>query len=277
MSDNTSILKKFQRQPKLYIDLPSKGKYYAPGSVTKTEELEVYSMTAADEIIIKTPDALLNGEATVRVIQNCVPGIKDAWQIPVIDIYTILSAIRMASYGDDYAVTATCPSCKETNEYKVSLGNSIETFRNKRFVDYIKEDELEFYFKPQTYKQFTEVNKKLFTMQRQLQQHVDKIKDQDEKDREMQKIFDGIQKIRVETVLKSIEKIRIGDEEEDNWDEIVEFVSTNDKKYYNRIEDIAVKNNTDFAMPPATVICAGCEEQYKTDIELDYSNFFVAF
>ena len=73
MSDNTSILKKYQRQPKLYIDLPSQGKYYSEGSLTKHEEIEVYSMTASDEIIIKTPDALLNGEATARIIANCVP------------------------------------------------------------------------------------------------------------------------------------------------------------------------------------------------------------
>ena len=31
-----------------------------------------------DEITFKTPDALLNGQATVDVIQSCIPNIKDA-------------------------------------------------------------------------------------------------------------------------------------------------------------------------------------------------------
>jgi len=75
MSDNHmpshNPLKKYFRQPKIYISLPSQGKFYPDGSIEMTEngELPVYSMTAKDEMIIKTPDALLNGSSTVEVIQ----------------------------------------------------------------------------------------------------------------------------------------------------------------------------------------------------------------
>ena len=33
-------------------------------------------MTAKDEMMFKTPDALLNGQATVDVIQSCIPAIN---------------------------------------------------------------------------------------------------------------------------------------------------------------------------------------------------------
>ena len=75
--------------------MPSKGVYYPTGSITLDEngEVGVYPMTAKDEIVMKTPDALLTGKSTVEVIQSCIPAIKDAWQVPSIDVDTILIAI----------------------------------------------------------------------------------------------------------------------------------------------------------------------------------------
>ena len=80
---NNPLAKHF-RQPQLYIQLPSKGKYYPPGTLEMpvTKELPVYPMTAKDELSFMTPDALLNGQGTVDVIQSCIPNIKDAWAMP---------------------------------------------------------------------------------------------------------------------------------------------------------------------------------------------------
>jgi hypothetical protein len=58
-------------------------------------------MTAKDELMLKTPDALMNGQATVEVIKSCVPSIKNPWHMPSIDIDTILIAIRIATYGEN--------------------------------------------------------------------------------------------------------------------------------------------------------------------------------
>ena len=79
MENFTSPLQKYKRQPKLFIDLPSKGAWYSPQVAEKFEELEVYSMSASDEIAVKTPDALITGNAVVNIIQNCIPEIKNAW------------------------------------------------------------------------------------------------------------------------------------------------------------------------------------------------------
>ena len=78
---NTNPLQKYFRQPKIYIKLPSNGKWYPNGSLEVTDNMEfpVYAMTARDELMFKTPDALLNGQSTVDVIQSCVPSIKNAW------------------------------------------------------------------------------------------------------------------------------------------------------------------------------------------------------
>ena len=71
-------LEKYYRQPQLHISLPSKGKWWPPGSIefSANNELPVMPMTAKDEIAMKQPDALMNGQATVDVVQSCIPGIK---------------------------------------------------------------------------------------------------------------------------------------------------------------------------------------------------------
>ena len=71
-------LSKFYRSPALYTSLPSGTSYYSSDQVEFTEsgEVAVYPMTLSDEILLKNPDALLNGEAIASVISNCVPGVK---------------------------------------------------------------------------------------------------------------------------------------------------------------------------------------------------------
>ncbi len=83
MTENTNPLGKYYRQPQIYIRLPSKGKYYGPDVFTPTEtgEIPVLPMTAKDELSFKTPDAMMSGQATVDVIQSCVPNFKNAWKM----------------------------------------------------------------------------------------------------------------------------------------------------------------------------------------------------
>ena len=58
-------LTKFYRVPKLYVALPSKGTFYAPGAVETAVngEVAVFAMSAVDEMLLRTPDALLNGDS----------------------------------------------------------------------------------------------------------------------------------------------------------------------------------------------------------------------
>ena len=96
MNSTVNPLSMFMRQPKIYIKLPSGGLFWPNGSLelSETGEYPVYSMTAKDELMLKVPDALMNGQAIVDVIQHCVPNVKNAWKIPTIDLDIILIAIR---------------------------------------------------------------------------------------------------------------------------------------------------------------------------------------
>ena len=119
MPDSTAAnpLSKYFRQPKLYIKLPSQGKWYGNNSFepTVTGEIPVYAMTGKDELILKNPDGLLNGQSTVDVIQSCVPNIKNAWEISSLDLDMLLVAIRIATYGPNMDVGHVCPNCGVEN------------------------------------------------------------------------------------------------------------------------------------------------------------------
>ena len=68
-------------------------------------EIGIFPMTARDELVLKTPDALLNGASTVEVINSCVPAITDAWEIPSVDMDALLIGIRIATYGENMDIT----------------------------------------------------------------------------------------------------------------------------------------------------------------------------
>ena len=75
-SDNP--LKNKIRVAKIYVRLPSSGKYNKlPIEFSHTGELPVRAMTARDELLLRNPDALLNGDAVEKLIQSCIPEIKD--------------------------------------------------------------------------------------------------------------------------------------------------------------------------------------------------------
>ena len=132
MKPMNNPLSNYFRQPKLYIKLPSHGEFYAEGSLDRSDidEYAVYAMTAKDELMFKTPDALMNGQATVEVIKSCVPAIKNPWQMPSIDLDAVLIAIRLATYGENLDVSSSCPSCGHLNDYILNLLQYLDTVTN---------------------------------------------------------------------------------------------------------------------------------------------------
>jgi len=126
-------LAQYYRKPGTYIGLPSKGRFYKnTPKMSDTNELAIYPMTAKDELILKNPDALLNGEALKQVIASVCPDIVDVNEIPAPDIDAILVAMRMASYGDDMEldVAHNCAASEKRSQHiTVGLGSILSTLR----------------------------------------------------------------------------------------------------------------------------------------------------
>lgn len=122
-------LLRYYRIPKLYTKLPSGMRWYTGLNVNTSvnQEIAIYPMSALDHITIKTPDALLNGEAMLNVIKNCVPDFPDPKQLVEPDINTIILAIRIATIGNTLEMDATCPNCQHENHYGIDLQPILET------------------------------------------------------------------------------------------------------------------------------------------------------
>lgn len=119
----------YYRSPKLYTRLPSQGLFYDESVVdmSKGEELPVFAMTAKDEMIMKNPDALLNGDAVAQVIKSCVPAVKKPRELIGNDVDTLLVAIQGATQGDDIDVSTSCPNCQSTVSAVASIENCLDT------------------------------------------------------------------------------------------------------------------------------------------------------
>ena len=275
----SSFLQNYQRQPKLFVDLPSKAKYY-DASVLDGEQhvqIPVFGMNAMDEIMFKTPDALFGGEATAQVIQSCVPTIKEPWKLVGFDIDYILIAIRVATYGDDMPVMTTCPKCSGKTENNVSLTKMIQSYENFPVDHSFDMNELTFHLRPLTYKQMTDFSVENYTYERQLIQVAqDTNLSDDDKNNATKEIYNRINDLNLRVAISYIKSISNSTESETNIDTITQFVIQNDAVFYNKLKESVFELSNRWRVPKIKVQCAEeeCNHEYDSKVELDYSNFF---
>jgi len=275
-------LQKYFRQPKVYLRLPSNGKWYPEGSLEFTEsgEFPVYAMTARDEIMIKTPDALINGEATTNVIESCIPNIKNAWHVPLIDLDAILLAIRIATYGETMSISVNTPVTGEEKDFEVNLQNLLDDFYSKNYNDVVELPDMRITIKPLSYKNFTETSLKTFEEQRLFAAVSNEDLPESEKLQTFNKSFKKLTEITIFTLEKSIVSIDTDSETVTNPDYITEFVQNADKNMFKAVTEHIEKERNKFSVQPLKVeateeeIEQGVPETYNVPISFDQANFF---
>jgi hypothetical protein len=277
-------LQKYFRQPKIYIRLPSSGNFYPPGALEKTEngEYPVFSMTAKDELIIRTPDALLNGQATVDMIQSCIPNIKNAWFVPSVDVDAILVAIRIATYGERLDVTTVIPGLDQNRTYETDLRVVLDRLLMQAFDPLIQIDSnLKIYIRPLTYKEFTQNAIKSLEEQKILTIVNDDKLDDTQKLSLFSNSFKKLTDLTVNMVIQSVDRIVIDDQTVSDPVYIKEFIDNADKFFYKKIIDHLEAQKSKFSIPPFIVTttdedrAAGAPETIEVPITMDSSNFFV--
>ncbi len=278
-------LAKHLRQPKIYIKLPSKGQFWPNGSlvIEETGEYPVYAMTAKDEITFKTPDALLNGQATVDVIQSCIPNIKDAWQTPSIDLDAILIAIRMASFGEMLDMTVKVPNTDIEKDFQFNLQQLYDNYVNTVYEDTFDIEGFRVQIKPVNYKTMTGQAVKAFEEQRVFNIVNDDSIDDDVKIKKFQESFSKLTDLNLQIVVESVIAIQpSGEETVTNPAHIKEFILGADAKTYNQIRAHVEAQRDKYTQKPVEVkatdeeIEAGAPTTFTVPIQFDQSNFFVS-
>jgi hypothetical protein len=276
-------LKKYFRQPKLYIKLPSSGNFYPPGVLEKTDngEYPVYAMTAKDELVMKTPDALLNGQATVDVIHSCFPNIKNAWLVPSIDLDAILIAIRLATYGEKLEVTVTIPVVNDTRKFEMDLRMVLDKLLNAVYDPEVKiSDNITAYLRPLTYKEFTQTAIKTLEEQRIFSVVNDQSIDDMKKIELFTASFKKLTDINIDMVSSSIVKIVTPDGETSDQMFIKDFIDNADKDFFKNIMDHMEAQKDKFAIQSQRIItteedrAGGAPNEVEVPISLDAASFF---
>lgn len=244
------------RQPKIYISLPSGGQYWPAGSLepTETNSYPVYSMTAKDELLLQVPDALMNGQAIVDVIQNCVPNVKNAWHTPNIDVDVLLIAIRLATYGEKLATPVTVTDDIEY-EYQVDLRNVLDELMSKISWDPVVpiSNELTVFVKPLTYKDITKAALTTFETQKIIQIAESQTLSDEEKTKLFNESLARLTEVTLGTVRNSIFKVDSSNGSTDNVQFISEFVSNIDKNIFNIIQSHLEKMKEQNTLRPLKV------------------------
>jgi hypothetical protein len=269
-------LQQFFRQPKIYIKLPSQGVYCQPGTIQgDVNNMSVYSLTGMDEIILKTPDALLSGESSVRVIESCVPGIKNAWDMSILDSQVIFTAMRIATFGNEMTVTNTCGKCQEENEYDLDLTRIIEHFSNVQYDSKIVLKDLVIKLQPLTYRQSTDFNLRNFRLQQKIRQ-AETIEDQTEQQSMINALFEELSVIQNELYKACVESVEANNKVVTERVFINEWMDNCDKEIFDNIKKHIEQGREKWKSPTYPVKCTNCQNETNLFVDLDQSNFFDA-
>jgi hypothetical protein len=210
--------------------------------MTENGEFPVYSMTAKDELALKIPDALMNGQAIVDVIQHCVPNVKNAWDCTNLDLDLILIAIRLATYGEMMTVPVKFNDELEL-EYRLDLRTVMDGLINRISWDPVVpiNDELTVFVRPLTYKHISRAAIEAFETQKIMNVVNDEKMSEEQKIKLFQESFAKLTDATLSTIINSIDRIESPGGVTSDPEHIYEFINNIDKDMYSKIESHLTK------------------------------------
>lgn len=279
---NTNPLAAYYRVPSFTVTLPSRGAFYTGNDVvefTDDGEVSILPMTAADEILMKNPDALLNGEAVIGAIRSCVPAVKQPRKLLSCDLDALLVGIRAASYGTNNEINVKCPKCEAENSFSVdfeTLLGAVEPLEPRYEV--VLDTGVTVVVEPSTFDAVIKQQRALFEgskLQRTL-------KDPNISDEARLKMFsesfNRLNKLNFELVLDSIiEVLATGSGGEDitvrDRRQISEFLRNIDGAQAKKIESKISEVNSHGVRKNLDATCRNCGHEWKVPVEYNDTNF----
>jgi hypothetical protein len=276
MTQTSNPLRKYFRQPAIHIRLPSGGNFYPPGTLDlpANGEVPIFPMTAVDEIVSRTPDALFNGSAVVEIIKSCVPAIRDPWSVPSIDLNALLAAVRLASYGHDMEIVSTCPSCGHVHNINVDLRVVLDNVHGSDYSQPLVIGDLTCYFEPMSYREINEVGRVQFEDQKIMQVVNSQDISEEEKMRQLGETFKRITALTVKSIAASVGTIRTVDAMVTDAEQIEEFLLNCPKKTFDAVRDAVIAMREKSDLRPIGMTCENCANQYQQDFTMDMTSFF---
>jgi len=276
MTQTSNPLRKYFRQPAIHIRLPSGGNFYPPGTLDlpANGEVPIFPMTAVDEIVSRTPDALFNGSAVVEILKSCVPAIQDPWAVPSIDLNALLAAVRLASYGHDMEIVSACPKCGHVHNINVDLRVVLDHVHSADYSQPLVIGDLTCFFEPMSYREINDVGRVQFEDQKIMQVVNSQDISEEEKMRQLGETFKRITALTVKSIAASVGTIRTVDAMVTDPVQIEEFLLNCPKKIFDAIRDAVISMRQKSDLKPISMTCENCSNQYEQEFTMDMTSFF---
>ena len=274
--NSNNPLQKHFRQPAVYLRLPAGGRFWDSKALEMPESMEipVYPMTIKDEITIKTPDALMNGQGVVDVIHSCCPSIKNAWATPSVDLDAIFIAIRIASYGSSMDIDSICPHCGEENRHAVDLTQLLDRIQPPDYAP-VEIDDLTFEFMPQNFKNYNDANLIVYEQQKLIAAITDSTLTDEEKVQQFNTIFPRLTDMNVGNIVNNILAINANGSRVTERHHVKEFIMNCDRKVFAQIKQTVDAFADSAKIKSLAAQCTACSGTYSQELTFDQANFFV--
>lgn len=271
-------LKGYFRQFKIYLKLPSGTSYYQAGAIAFSDagEIGIMPMTGKDELILKNPDALLNGEALIELIKSCVPAISDPRILLTNDIDAIVTAIRYATYNDSLETELSCPSCGHSNSYKLDLQYSIDnmSFLDSEYVVNL-DSGLSVFVKPYGFPELLKGLHAQFEQSKLTRAIENEAISEEERMKLFASAFKEVSLVTYTLMLNSI--VKVVDESNNinvnDKNNIKEFLQNIDKKSVDKISDLIKEINLIGIKKSFTAVCEKCANSWESEVDFNPVNF----
>lgn len=303
----TSSLNKIYRLPKINITLPSGGKFYDKEFIKLSidNSLPIRAMTAQDEIMLKSPDALLNGDCLIHIIESCVPDVKDVKKLSAPDVEAILLGIFYSSYGPTLEFKSTCPECGHVNSFELEIKTLLDIASTNQPNNIVTVDlgivdeiptSLVFELRPYTFETNTKHQLMVFEHGKLLQILGNDFASDEEKLKAFNDSFKKMVLIKFENVVDCINNIKfvktinneIQSELITDRKEITDFIFNADKSLVEPVMEKIEELNASGVNNTFDAICGGrvdrivngeavketCGHTWKSKVEFNPVNFF---
>lgn len=279
MENQTNPLKSYFRKPGIWIKLPSQGKFYSvkPSDLNDMGEIPVYPMTAKDELMLKNADALLNGTAIYKMIESCVPSIKNVEEVPSIDLDMLLLAIRRCTYNEsmDIITSHNCAEQAET-ESRLNLDYFIASAKTVTVLDPIElKDGIKVFVKPVNLKQLLNLNWAQYEQVRNIQLAEQQGSDEKTKMDLLQQGYQALTDQNVKVVANCVDTVLLPDGiSVTNPEHITEWVKDLNNQDFKKLERGILALGELGVSKMFKVECKHCGQEYESQLDLNPTTFF---
>lgn len=275
-------LSKYTKVEVLYAKLVSNDVVKYPEGVllNNTVECGICARSARDELMFNNPDALMNGEAVVNVIENCVPNIGNARKLFVPDVELLLVGIKLATKEREYHIEVDCPNCKHHGAFERDLQvllDSAELLEEQPELLLEEVGGLLLKFRPQTWEEYSSFGQNMFQEQKKAQilENRDDLSEA-EKMSVFSEIFEVMTKLSFDMIVCNIDSIETTDGTVITEKEFIsEWLGEQPAFVLKQIREKADWINNAGISHEMDVGCSNCGHEWTIEnLQFDPSNFF---